>query len=304
MPCPVCGQKSPLDFRARDLNWRVSDELFNYYRCPNCELIFLAPLPADLGRYYPSSYYVEPRSLQRVDRIAERQRYQIEMVQRFVPNGRLLEIGPAFGVFAHLAKKSGFEVNTIEMDERCCRFLRDVVGVGAIESDDPADVLPRLEPQQVIAMWHVIEHLPEPWLCLQRAAECLTHGGILLIAAPNPRALQFRLLRSRWPHVDAPRHVQLIPAGLIARELRKAGLVPVSMTTNDPGGRIWNRFGWQRSLMYLSPRPSMHLAARVVGRLIAAVTGVVEGHGMRGSTYTMILQKVRDDEILGPAADA
>lgn len=304
MPCPVCHQDAPLHFRAKDLNWRISDDEFDYYRCPRCGLIFLRPVPSDLGRYYPEGYYTIPRTLGRLDRIAEGQRYQIEMVQRFVPSGKLLEIGPGFGIFAHLAKKSGFEVETIELDARCCRYLRDVVGVGAIESDDPAGVLAGMEPQQAIAMWHVVEHLPDPWACLRRAAEKLTPGGILLVAAPNPQALQFRLLRSRWPHVDAPRHVQLIPAGLIARELAGAGMVLVAITTSDLGGRRWNRFGWQRSLMYFSTRWSMHLAARGVGRVIAAGAGVIEGHGMRGSAYTMVLQKGGSDEVLGAAADA
>lgn len=304
VPCPLGHGDAPLVFRARDENRRITDAAFAYHRCPTCGLLFLSPVPDNLGDYYPADYYTFPRSLDRLDRIAERQRYQIELVQRFVAGGRLLEIGPGFGLFARLAKKAGFAVETIEMDARCCRYLRDVVGVGAIESADPAAVLARLEPQRVIAMWHVVEHLPDPWPCLRRAAEKLAPGGVLLVAAPNPDALQFRVLRSRWPHLDAPRHVQLIPPALLADRLRGHGLTPALITANDPGGRGWNAFGWQRSLMNLAGGRPARAAAWGAGWLIARAAGPIETRDLHGSTYTAIFRKGGDDEVLGAPADA
>ena len=34
------------------------------------------------------------------------------MIQNFVTSGRLLEIGPGKGIFAHVAKQAGFDVDT------------------------------------------------------------------------------------------------------------------------------------------------------------------------------------------------
>jgi 2-polyprenyl-3-methyl-5-hydroxy-6-metoxy-1,4-benzoquinol methylase len=290
--CPQCRQASPLAFRAKDFNRRLSSEVFDYYRCPACHLIFLSPIPANLGSYYPQDYYTLPQTTQRLDRIAEALRYQIELVRRFVPTGRLLEIGPAYGAFAHLAKKAGFDVEAIEMDQRCCAYLSEVVGVRAINSDDPAGVLPTLEQKDVIALWHVVEHLPDPWTVLERAAERLRPGGILLVAAPNPDASQFRLLRSHWPHLDAPRHVELIPARLLIRRLASAGLEAVLVTTNDQGGRGWNVFGWQKSLVNLSNNRRMQWLMWRVGWVFGKAVGVLESGEMKGSTYTMILRKM------------
>jgi protein-L-isoaspartate O-methyltransferase len=296
IPCPLCQQKAPFHFRTQDYNRRITNEEFKYYRCPTCKLVFLAPIPEDLGRYYPDGYYAIPGSVQRLDQIARRQRYQIDLVRKFVSSGPLLEIGPGFGVFARLAKEAGFAVETIEMDGRCCRYLREVVGVEAIQSDDPAKVLQRMEPQQVIALWHVIEHLPDPWLCMRRAAARLEPGGILVIAAPNPHALQFRIFRSRWAHLDAPRHVQLIPASLLVRELVPAGLEPVMITSNDRGGRGWNTFGWQRGLMNLSTRRSVQLAAWGAGWLMSRIASLVEARDLQGSTYTAVFRKTRVED--------
>ena len=61
-------------------------------------------------------------------------------------------------------------------------------------------------------MFQIIEHLIDPWDTLQAAAESLLPGGVLVVATPNPGAFQFRFLRGRWTHVDAPRHTALIPS--------------------------------------------------------------------------------------------
>ena len=290
--CPFCHEPAAHEFRTHDVNRQVTTEQFSYFRCRPCGLLFLSPVPENLGNYYPDEYYdAIPWSRQRLDRIAEANRYQIEMIQRFVPAGRLLEIGPGYGTFAHLAKKSGFEVETIEMSERCCKHLTEVVGVRAINSSRPDRVLKTIEQKDVIALWHVIEHLPNAWECLESAARNLAPGGILLIATPNPGAFQFRVMGSAWSHVDAPRHLYLIPADLLVQRLRPLGLTPVLLTTNDKGGKGWNRFGWQRLLMNRFSNKLAQMAAFIVGYLLSVPMALWERRELKGSAYTLVLQK-------------
>jgi 2-polyprenyl-3-methyl-5-hydroxy-6-metoxy-1,4-benzoquinol methylase len=298
--CPYCQSVATPVLRTKDYNQRITNDAFTYCRCGACGLLFLAPLPDDLGQYYPGTYYAIQPAIEDLRRIARRHRYQIDLVRKYVSGGRLLDIGPGQGIFAHLAKEAGFTVETIEMDEGCCAQLRDVLGVGAIQSDDPAAVLPSLAPQQVITMWHVVEHLPDPWLTLQRAADNLAPGGILLVAAPNPRSLQFRLFGPRWVHLDAPRHVQLIPVPLLVRHLAKLGLRPELVTANDQGGRMLNVYGWRASLLNLSTRRGYRAAAWRLGWLIGHLAGFGDGRFWPGTTYTAIFRKSSDDAA--PAA--
>ncbi len=291
--CPLGHQQAGVFLRAKDFNRRITEDAFCYYRCSACGLIFLSPIPANLGSYYPTDYYSLPASIEKLDQFAIGLRYQIGMIQRFVQRGRLLEIGPAYGAFARLAKLSGFDVEVIEMDDRCCRYLEQVVGVRTITSNDPGQVLHTLEPKNVIALWHVIEHLPNPWMILEQAAAKLSPGGILLIAAPNPDAVQFRILKSRWPHVDAPRHLQLIPVNLLIQQLAPLGLKPVMVTSNDQGGRSWNVFGWQRTLMNLSHQQHIRFFLKALGLILGKVLGVFESGELKGSAYTAIFQKVK-----------
>jgi len=314
--CPQCQQQSPLQFQAHDINQRSSAEIFNYYRCPNCGLLFLRPIPPDLSRYYSRDYYSVPPSLETLVASAQSQGPRMETVQRFVPSGRLLEIGSSYGGFAYLAKQSGYEVDVIEMDADCCHFLNTVAGIRAINSSHPSEALTSLGRYDAVVMWQVIEHLPDPWSVLAAIAGHLTPGGILALAAPNPKSLQFRLFGRRWAHLDAPRHLQLIPIPLLLERAKHLGLKPLLVTTNDRESIKTNIYGWKKSLMNLlgvgvsqqpeaafevTIKPSLsfrYLVTRGILRtgvfFLSTVFSPIEYTGLRGTSYTLVLQKGRD----------
>jgi 2-polyprenyl-3-methyl-5-hydroxy-6-metoxy-1,4-benzoquinol methylase len=218
--CPCCKKNARLYLTTTDRNLRLSQERFRYYRCKSCGLIFLSPIPANLADYYPSTYYSGCPTMEELRRRAELEQYKVDLVKRFVPEGRLLEIGPAYGTFAYCAKTAGFEVEAIELAEDCCRFLNDVVGIKTVCEADVATALRQAKPYNAIVLWHVLEHLPDPWKALEAVAQALLPGGVVVIASPNTEALQFRVFRRFWAHIDAPRHIQLIPRKLIQREWR------------------------------------------------------------------------------------
>jgi hypothetical protein len=295
--CPLCKVPADLLFRATDANRSVSRETFAYHRCALCGLVFIATVPPDLARYYGDGYHRPPPRRADLERVADRTRYQIDMVRRYVSGGRLLEIGPGVGCFAWLARQAGFEVEAIEQDAGCCAYLTGQLGVAAVRSDAPAEVLAeRPRRYDAVVLWHVLEHLPDAWDVVHHGAGALREGGIVLVATPNPDAWQFQVMGARWPHVDAPRHVYLIPATVLSRQLEERGLQRVLLTTTDPGGLAWNRFGWGRAAVNLLPASARNgRAARglteLVGRSVSAITGRLERGELRGSTYTAIFAR-------------
>jgi len=200
----------------------------------------------------------------------------------------MIEIGPGPGMFTRVAQRGGYQVTAIEMEPQYCRQLRELLGVRAIESDDPAEVLPTLPPAAAIVMWHVIEHLPDPWLVLSRCVENLRAGGVLAISTPNPASLQFRLLGRYWAHLDAPRHLQLIPAGTLESRLAELGMRHCLTTSTDPVGLDCNRLGWEYAVRrYPARRPSTPITMAVSGAITLALSGI-ERRGLAGSTYTSV----------------
>jgi len=290
--CPACGGGAAQALVAKDYNRRISDARFVYYRCGSCATLFLANVPDDLGRYYATDYYEIPRDRSERAAIAFKlQGWKLDLVQRHAKHGRLLEIGPAYGLFAYLAKEAGFDVTVIEQDARCCDFLRETVGVTVIETNTPRDALPSLEKFDVIVLWQVIEHLTDAYAMLDLLAERLAPGGVLIFDTPNPKAFQFKVTGRRWVHLDAPRHVVLLPASTVRERLEREGLTEVLLTAADRGANGFNGWGWAFTLRNLfTSRPVAtiaHFAGRVLGKLLIPI----ERTGFRGSTYTAVFRK-------------
>jgi SAM-dependent methyltransferase len=82
----------------------------------------------------------------------------------------------------------------------------------------------------VITMWDVIEHLPDPGSTLDRIARLLVSRGILYLALPDAGSPLARLLGARWWSV-LPTHLQYFTRASIARLLTDHGYAVELMET-------------------------------------------------------------------------
>lgn len=292
LPCPYCSAAARFEFHTRDLNLRVSQTNFSYFQCPACRLIFIAEPPADLARYYPSQYYSIPGSRRRLEQLARRETFKLDLIRPYRASGNLLEVGSAWGSFAYAAKLAGYDVTAVEMDKRCCQYLREVVGVDVHAADDTGALPDELGQYEVVALWHVIEHFQHFKEMLIQLAGFVRPGGIIAIASPNPGAWQFGLMREHWPHVDAPRHLQLVPAQVVIEVLSARDFEVVLSTGNDPGGLRWNRFGWQRLILNALPSSRAAMAVGIAaGAALGEMLSPFDRRRDRGATYTLILRR-------------
>lgn len=268
---------------------------FSYYRCKYCLTFFNVDVPDDIGIYYPKEYYNVP-SIDLLEKLSSGESPRLEMLQKVVASGELIEIGSGFGIFALAAKRAGFTVTAIEMDSRCCEYLVSAVGVNVVCSDAPNVILKDLSASSAIAMWHSLEHFPNPWDVLDSAVDNLKWGGALIIAMPNPDSVQFRLLGKRWAHVDAPRHLFLIPLSALEKHLAGRGLKLVNATSNDPSGQYWNLFGWEYAMRKC---PKGRPPTKVVHALSMGLTLFMrpfERRKLAGAAYTAVFVKEKPSE--------
>jgi 2-polyprenyl-3-methyl-5-hydroxy-6-metoxy-1,4-benzoquinol methylase len=248
LACPYCKGASAHMFSSTDVNRGTTAEVFDYYQCSACGLIFMDPIPSDMSPFYTGGYDTIPDNfsqLKKLANVAKKDRYRIESILKYKQGGRLLEIGPWMGVFSCIAKEAGFAVTAIEMNQQCVNFLKDVVGVEAVQSCDPAATLDTLnEKFDVIALWHSLEHLPDPWRVVQKATQRLAPGGILYIAVPNVESYDFTVLREKWLHLDTPRHLYFYPAHSLEALCIASGLKTLELTTDDSLSKLLSRGVW------------------------------------------------------------
>jgi SAM-dependent methyltransferase len=177
------------------------------------------------------------------------------------------------------------------MDPACCEFLEKRIGIRAICRADEAEAIEDAAVPDVIAAWHVLEHLRDPWTFLESAARRLAPGGVLVLALPNPHSLQFRLLGRYWTHIDAPRHLHLVPPQVLAAKLEALGLKQELCTTTDPGSLGWNNFGWVYSLPHLARSRLAKRVLRRLGQVASKLAAPIEGREGAGAAYTAVFRR-------------
>ena len=289
--CGQCGGGAARHLVARDQNRRVTDEVFTYYRCGSCGVVFVDPMPRDLGRFYPAGYHRIPASADELAPNEKHERFKLDAIGVTGGGRSLLEIGPSYGGFSRIAQRAGYRVTALEMDEACCRFLNEAIGIDARHTTDVAGDLKALGGFDVITLWHSIEHLPDPWSMLDALPAHLDDGGTLAIATPNPLALQFRVFGAHWVHLDAPRHVVFIPPAVLDARLARHGLRRTHFTTLDQGAQDCNLLSWQESPRLKFPEWMRGPLFRRIGRTLLARLQRREMQDPNGSAYTAVYRK-------------
>lgn len=289
-PPPFCQCAEDVAYEINDRNRGKSEPYFSYLKCRKCGTFRIKNIPLNLSSYYPPQYYKIP-NLKEVEAKGQKDEFKISLVTKYLRNGNFLEVGPAFGIFALQAKKYGFQVSTIEMDGQCSEFLNNIAQIPTMQSSEPEVAMKNVLLQNGIALWHVIEHLPNPWALIDTAAGKLFPGGYLFIAAPNPESFQHELMGKFWPHTDAPRHLYLLPSKAIIQHAKACGLEFVHLSTRDSYTKQMNRFGWQRMLMNLVPTFPLKAIMYVIGYGLSLLMSPWDNREGRGSAYTLVLRK-------------
>ncbi|NVM22892.1 MAG: class I SAM-dependent methyltransferase [Desulfobacterales bacterium] len=167
------------------------------------------PDSESLARYYDEDYYGsgEGKFLGPVEVATRFFRYiRARAVRRFIPTGRVLDVGCGRGVMIKFLKRWGYQVDGVELDTIAAVRARKNLNQEIFLSLEDLARLPAKH-YQAICFWHSLEHLPEPGKALKTADRLLAPGGLLIIAAPHMESLQSRLSGPSWLHLDLPRHL-------------------------------------------------------------------------------------------------
>jgi len=229
--CPLCGCGEARQlFDSTDLT-SASAETWCVVECCGCSLHSLSPRPsrADLLALYPPDYDPfrgpvddEPSWVRRW----LRQRHyalRCQAVRHARPQGgRLLDIGCATGNFAHeLCRDGQWKVIGVDVNWRALTVARhQEVPVWCGESDELCLSAASCD---VITLWEVIEHVPDPRTTLIEARRILRPGGTLLLSTPNSACWQARLWHRCWAGWEVPRHLQVFSPQTLLRLLRETG---------------------------------------------------------------------------------
>jgi SAM-dependent methyltransferase len=158
-------------------------------------------------------------------------RRRLGILTRHLPRrGRLLDFGCADGYFLELARADGWEVTGLEISAEMAETASARLSTLIVTSPD------QLPPGEfdAITLWEVLEHLPDPVAELQRLAQRLRPGGILMLSTPNAGHWQAVQMPDRWTAYRPPAHLILFTVGSLRVVLEKAGLSTIRIWKVSP----------------------------------------------------------------------
>jgi len=258
--CILCGSSESISL------YSTSERMFGYggnfflKKCSKCSLTFLNPKlsEAQLKKYYPSEdYYIYNTSIKK-GAIGIIREYLIKhyyspnflslLISTFIKNvpaipsycknGKILDLGCGTGDTLVLLKKLGWDVYGMDIDKNAISIGKkrglNNLKLGTYKELDkyPDNYF------DAIRLYHVIEHLDNPSLCLNLIREKLKKGGELIMGTPNMGSLVSKIFKSYWYNLDSPRHLFIFSPRTLGKLSEENGFLVETIEYCSAGGIV------------------------------------------------------------------
>lgn len=227
--CILCGSSESKSLYLSSERMFGFGGNFSVKKCSKCSLVFLDPQPSQLQlkKYYPSKqYYIYNRSTKKgpieiIRNYLVAHYYSpnflsffistfiknVPAMPSYVQNGKILDLGCGTGDTLVLLKKLGWNAYGMDIDEHAIsagkkRGLSNLKLGTYREIDKYPDNF-----FDAIRLYHVIEHLDDPKLCLSLINKKLKKNGELVMGTPNIESLISKIFGPYWYNLDSPRHL-------------------------------------------------------------------------------------------------
>lgn len=201
-PRCVCGS---------DANWKFELRNFNFFRCQDCQLLFVHPV-YDASEIYDESYFKGGShgfgfSNYETDKLAS-SKYLTRLLKWALSecnktNPRLLDVGTANGYFLTVCSDEGVEAEGVEISQEAVDWATKLgrkVTCSTIEDFKTG------RSYDIVSALDVLEHIPRPNDFIQSVRELLVQGGIFLINVPYEGSFSAKLSGKKWHAFLPPEH--------------------------------------------------------------------------------------------------
>ncbi|PIN86241.1 hypothetical protein COV19_05525 [Candidatus Woesearchaeota archaeon CG10_big_fil_rev_8_21_14_0_10_44_13] len=242
--CNLCGSGS--------YDILQNPDSFRIVKCKKCGLIYVNPRPDQkyIKEFYSktSNYAEWHKQKEGREKMWEKRVKELVGVanENNIQKGSILDIGCGIGTFLSMMKDKGWRCSGTEISEIALDSLERGIDVfvGPIENMKPNKRF------DIITIWHVLEHLPDPLKTLNKANSLLKDEGMIVVAVPNAEERIFLFLKTTirmkrqylFSKDSKEIHLYHFSQSSLRKMMEKAGFTIIKEAVDTPGITFARRF--------------------------------------------------------------
>lgn len=281
MNCIVCGGKEvrilhkenilsnnsiSLKERFKSTNTITFTHTNQVVKCKNCGFVYMDRQP-DSNAIIKNAYSEVNDVLYLKNSEAKILTFQkvMDQIEKYVPKGRLLDIGCYYGFLLHVARERHWDVAGVELCHEAVKYVKESFGINVFNGvlKDAAYPDNYFDVATILA---VIEHLCDPRIELKEIGRILKKNGILVIATHNIESMIAKIMGKNYPWL-CEMHLYHFSPRTLEKLLKNMGFKVINYYSY---GQIYN-------LGYVGQRiGASNLFYRIIGKIlnIAPISGL------------------------------
>jgi SAM-dependent methyltransferase len=210
---------------------------FTLDKCLHCGLVQVrnTPSKSELSACYDQNFFDEAYGTLMQDPGRQRTEYKKfnyrwdEIEKKTKGAGKVLDIGCSFGFFLDAARRRGWECHGLEIAECAASYARSRFGLPVVNVPlEEADFAP--ESFDVVTLWNVIEHLPDPAAVVRDIYKILKPGGVVVLTTGDVESPLARLQGAKWRMLMPPIHLSHFSPSTIKYLMESCKLTVIEQT--------------------------------------------------------------------------
>ena len=214
--CTLCGSFRKGNFLFQKVNDNNDVDSINIFQCGDCKNVYLGKYNNifDEGLYSYYNDFSGKTKDQVYDPLTSNSYLQVfKLLKSYGCGNKILDVGCGYGSFVDIAIEQGYSIMGIDLSKSAVNIAKQFNL--PVHNIDFFSSKIKKSSFDVLSMFEVIEHLPEPVQFLKRAEQVVKPGGLIYITTPNFNSLDRRLLGKNWRVFHREHLTYFTPATII-----------------------------------------------------------------------------------------
>lgn len=210
---------------------------FNIVKCLKCGLIYtdLDPDENFFTRFYSKNYFENGGNKRSYENYRGEAgalyatfRKRLSLL-KLGPKGTVLDVGCAYGYFLKVIP-SGWRKFGVEVSTHAAGFAAKLNKDATIVNGELTPNTFRSQQFDLITLWDVIEHLPNPLEVITISHRLLKKGGVIALTTGDVDSIFAKFQGRGWHLYNPPQHLSYFSPLTITKILKKAGFKKVTIS--------------------------------------------------------------------------